>query len=354
MRIVSNNELAEVLREVQPVRIAAAYIGADFSSYLDIRKGQDVELVLSPTLGSNPEAIEILVGMIGWPRVQFLDRLHAKFYIGKNSALITSANLSQNGFEATGLWEIGILVEGEKALKRLNREFEAIRDAAQQQYSNSAAKKKALKDLRARSDAVKKALKGIPRHAKQARSPTFLDYDPKKHGSFKFGGWAEEGSLDTRAVRRLTGIADPDGAARDSLRLAPDDDVQRGDWLLVYRVNKDRNNAVSGIVWMHVDVVWQDCSGDKDYPHLAVELTAAARPLLDLRGRPQEPFKLSEDVCKAFTTAVREFPELLPPAGDDETWYVNTDPGVLRECLKRVRQELKRLSRSATTVSYPL
>ena len=49
-------ELRDAIAAVQPDRIAVAFIGINWQEYVDISSIK--EIIVSPTLGSNPRAIE--------------------------------------------------------------------------------------------------------------------------------------------------------------------------------------------------------------------------------------------------------------------------------------------------------
>ena len=80
MQLVSGASIKVGLREVMPTHVAAAYVGRDWRTYIDTQ--QLKEIVVSPTLGSNPYAIAEIAKDIGWENVHFLINLHAKIYLG--------------------------------------------------------------------------------------------------------------------------------------------------------------------------------------------------------------------------------------------------------------------------------
>ena len=81
MKILIESEIQRAIRRCEPSKIAVAYIGTDWNTFVS-----DVEslgaIIVSPTLGSNPWAITDLAKQIGWDKIFFLDELHAKTYVG--------------------------------------------------------------------------------------------------------------------------------------------------------------------------------------------------------------------------------------------------------------------------------
>ncbi|WGS51118.1 phospholipase D family protein [Paraburkholderia sp. D15] len=109
MKFVHGNDIQRGLRKISPSQIAVAYVGIDWKAYILPEKLQDI--VLSPTIGTNPVAIVEIAEAIGWEHVHFLDNLHAKIYLGEHGAAVGSFNLTANGLSAACLQEAGFLVE---------------------------------------------------------------------------------------------------------------------------------------------------------------------------------------------------------------------------------------------------
>lgn len=87
MKVLVEDEIRRTVIDCKPLRIAVAYIGVDWKTFIPDTSCLE-SIIVSPTIGSNPSAIADLVKQIGWEKVVFLDELHAKTYIGKNSAVI--------------------------------------------------------------------------------------------------------------------------------------------------------------------------------------------------------------------------------------------------------------------------
>ncbi len=82
MKVLIENDIQEAVSGCKPSKIAVAYIGADWQTFIPDPSRLE-SIIVSPTIGSNPWAIADLVKQIGWEKVAFLDELHAKTYIKK-------------------------------------------------------------------------------------------------------------------------------------------------------------------------------------------------------------------------------------------------------------------------------
>lgn len=144
MKLIMDANKDAQIKNIKPRYIAVAYIGKDWRKYIDIDELQ--EIIVSPTIGSNPKAIESIIEHIGFENVHFLDRLHAKLYIGNNQYAFGSFNLSASAFEeGRGLIEFGCITDEnhDGAMSY----FKHCKELAIQQYSDIASKQKALKEL---------------------------------------------------------------------------------------------------------------------------------------------------------------------------------------------------------------
>ena len=108
------NDIATAIAECSPEFIAVAYVGKDWSNFINASKLK--KIIVSPTLGSNPYAIESIANLISWDKILFLDKLHAKIYIGKKHLVVGSSNLSKNGLTADGLNE-AVIKSDSKSLR---------------------------------------------------------------------------------------------------------------------------------------------------------------------------------------------------------------------------------------------
>ena len=147
MEILKGFDIANGIRLIKPRKIAVAFIGIDYEKYVDNECLKSLDsIVISPTEGSNPKAISKLVNTIGWEKVHFLSRLHAKMYIGKNAAIIGSSNLSKNGLigDGSGLYEVCVKIESRDEVDEI---FNEILNEAQEEFPDERSKQKALDGL---------------------------------------------------------------------------------------------------------------------------------------------------------------------------------------------------------------
>lgn len=68
-------------------------------------------------------------------------------YLGENSAIVTSANLSKNGLDVSGLLEIGVLIRDQKSLSQLHKVFNEFIKLALKSFHNNQSKEDRLKSL---------------------------------------------------------------------------------------------------------------------------------------------------------------------------------------------------------------
>jgi hypothetical protein len=124
------NATTSVLRE-QSVSCAVAFWGKGAEASIGARQNRDIRLICNLKMGgTNPEVIERLIdsGM----SVRQSDRLHAKVYIGKEKAVVTSANASINGLglegeEVSGWIETGVEIPAHEALPWFNETWNRSR-----------------------------------------------------------------------------------------------------------------------------------------------------------------------------------------------------------------------------------
>lgn len=141
MKILSGGDIAKEVKGINPQFIAVGYIGKDWHRYIDIDFVK--EIIVSPTIGSNPLAIKEIINEIGFENVYFLDNLHAKLYIGADRYAFGSFNLSVSAFEAErGLTEFGCITN--QNLEQVKAFFESCKSEANKRYETKEAKEKAL------------------------------------------------------------------------------------------------------------------------------------------------------------------------------------------------------------------
>ncbi|WP_295388617.1 phospholipase D family protein [uncultured Thiodictyon sp.] len=244
---VTAEDIRDALTHIKPAKVAVAYVGKGWSDYLAADCLEKLELVVSPTFGSNPRAIEDIMRKIGHENVYFLDELHAKIYLGKKAAVVGSCNLSDNGLGDIGRWEVAVLLEDAESLQELEDTFANYKRLAKKQYPDKEAKLNRLRKLITQwntaiwHDIIKD---------ESGEAPLLRDYESDLYtihilpynGTFQYN----ENILD--AIIPVV----PETYFRDTLALEKGYRIKEGDWLLCWHANDNgspiRNGKVS---WLH-------------------------------------------------------------------------------------------------------
>ena len=144
--LAKSSEILAAIKKIRPSRIAVGYVGKRPEKFIALKKLES--FVVSPTGTSDPDSIERIADAIGWDNVHLLPRLHAKMYIGRDAAVVASANLSERGLGKDPRWETGIHVNDLENLEAVFLTFEEIVKEAMESCSDLEAKKRALRNLR--------------------------------------------------------------------------------------------------------------------------------------------------------------------------------------------------------------
>jgi len=323
MKLISGASIRKALQQITPTHVAVAYTGIDWSTYINQHKLQ--EIILSPTLGTNPHAVIQIVDRLEWENVHFLDHLHSKIYLGAEQAAVGSFNLSANGMSEEGLEEVGVVVKDQQILLELRTLFDRYKKAATESYPTTAAKKARLAQLREVWD------RGIATKVirNDSRLNDLTTYEPTAADEIYIScAW---GNLTyNEEVVSLSTI-------EDSLSFLEEDDVQPDRWILYWYANKDgyphRTRAPK---WMHIDEIVPGGAIDTQYTKLANKRTD--------RMTPHPPFELTDDIANALRAVLQSdlFPEFL---GNRERWSLNDTLSRLPEFLDALRAEVKVLRR---------
>jgi hypothetical protein len=292
MRIITNPQLLEAICEVLPVRIAVAYIGIDWREYID--ESCLDEVIVSPTIGSNPRAIRQLVELLGWDKVHFLDALHAKFYIGKKNAAFGSFNLSRNGICAQGLEELGVITADVTALERLNYEFTRLLKLAAGSYPSVQDKEGKLEELHTQRNRA--IAEGV---LKDENRPTQItDYIPTIDSELYIVWWRDD---KVEKDYECLSSQDPqlneasfDNVVEDWATVLEKDEIKPGSWILLWKARMDgMPNCASKPKWLYVH---QSISGAvKEDPYSKIIIQRRDK------NRPAEPFSIqSSGFVRAF------------------------------------------------------
>lgn len=256
MKILSNfKQYKEALKYIDPYRIAVAYIGIDFTLF--INKKSIKEIIVSPTIGSNPHAISSIIKLVGIDKVNFIDHLHSKLYIGKKGAIIGSANLSRNALDEKGLLELGVLLDSASQIKQVNNLFNVYKKTAKKLYPNSSLKEARIAKL---YNYHNKVIRGISTKLTSVQKKYFDDYVWGIDEPFKLS-WYDVLEPDKNAYVYKNFYKEFPGATwKDILRnikcdieIPRNDKLEEGEWLLTFQLNRNYFCLKTGLEWMYID-----------------------------------------------------------------------------------------------------
>ena len=322
------------LKEIKPTKIAVAFVGTGWKKYVSPKNLK--EIVLSPTFGSYPKAIEEIMDMIGESNVYFLDNLHSKIYLGNESALLGSFNLSDNGFSNSGLLEAGVILSAPASIEKLRSVFDAYKTKAAHLYPTPKSKKDKLREL------VKQWQSsiwyGLNTEQESEKSPSITNYRSDQDQIHI--AWYQPCDLNYNeeaicsVVPNAKGIS-PDEYFTDVLMFHEKDRIQPGDWILCWHCRDDgypRKNCE--IYWFHVHHVVPNGIYDDNY----TKLVGQAENL----KCPPPPFSLVDPHTKSLirdALSSNKFPELL--ALDDEIWRLTRADKMVPKFLEHLRKKAR-------------
>jgi hypothetical protein len=282
-------ERRDALEIVKPIKIAVAYVGMGWDKYID--KDFLEEIILSPTLGSNPLAILEIVKVIGFDNVYFLDRLHSKIYIGNDQVFLGSPNLSTNGFSNNGNHEIGVLLEKGASQKKCSIDiFDAYKAEAQKDYHDEESKWDKLKKLYRRWQESIESEFNISDNKSSNKEKPDLNLITIHVVPYIINGDLEYNfNVVLGAINQLNSTKLDDYFKEDFEFLPdPDDNIQKGDWILAWPCDqKGYPIADERIYWVYVHHVIP--SG---YIHSGSPYTKLVGQAASLKT-PPEPFRLT-------------------------------------------------------------
>ena len=260
MEICSNAEqLRNALNEIKPTKIAVAYVGAGWEESISLKHLK--EIIVSPTLGSNPFAIEEIMRTKGAENVHFLDNLHSKLYLGKQSALLGSPNLSDNGFANLDRFEIGVVLNEPSILQQLDDIFEHYKNLAKNLYTTTESKQEKLKLLTMQ---WRTANWNNVNTACNEKTPSIGDYRPSQLDRIHIV-WYIPSDLDFNreaiaavvpAIEFKSNGNDPKAYFSDWCTFLDEDSVNEGDWILCWRsTNYGLPDGRANLHWMQIHYV---------------------------------------------------------------------------------------------------
>lgn len=281
-------ELKAALNKVNPSKIAVAFIGIGWKEFL--LPNNLKEIILSPTLGSNPYAIQQLIDQLGIDKVHFLEKLHAKIYIGADSALLGSCNLSSNGFADGGNFEMGVIFSEKKDLKQLNEIFDNYKVEANKRYPDAESKGERLKVLYRQWQVSKESGTDSILVNKGEVVPSMLNWTANESECIHIAGWSCFITYNEEVIRAaLPDANNPESYFFDTRSVLENDNIKEGDWFLSYPCKKDgypkKNAPINWIYIHHIIPKGAECEDDERYTKLAGQARKKC---------PPQPFKLDD------------------------------------------------------------
>lgn len=302
MEILKGSDIANGLKQIKPHKIAVAFIGSDYDSYLDDSCLNALDsIVLSPTEGSNPKAISKLVKSVGWEKVHFLSRLHAKIYIGKDETIIGSSNLSKNGLigNENGLYEICVKTKSNEEFDEI---FNEILNEAYEEFPDVRSKQKALDDLYHIYN-KRKSMK-LERGSNEVAD--FKDYDWNKDEHFYLTYYGTGSGNYTEKTKKSI----DEGDDEDCMSFIEDDEIFENKWLLYWKCQNNGNKVDKRTKpsWLYIDKIIPkgfddgkyDDGTNSPYTKLAVQLKSLSS------NRPSPPFEITKDFIESFRNVIEQ------------------------------------------------
>jgi hypothetical protein len=321
------NETFENVRKIRPVQIAVAYLGMGWLERLGGHLPAD--LIIRPALGSNPDAIRDAIKCMGADHVHFLDELHAKVFIGQESALVGSANLSRNADEI--LREVMVKVTDAASMATLRKWFADTILLSSDQYSTTAAKGKRLTELQQlHNREIRSELKTLDKlsgnELKGESRPKhglgdYLSNKLSAESLLSVQWWQDEGGHTKKFKADVAKQGHDYAQISDHLDITENDATAeiRDSWVLCWR-QTSTGRATKKLEWLYVDGIAD--SGDKIYPRTIFMLEGKGRSL------PPRPFEIDDAACEAFKKTMNESEwEALRDASNTEWLAENPEDG---------------------------
>ncbi len=336
MKILKGFDIADCIRQIKPHKIAVAFIGYDYDNYIDDACLKSLEsIVLSPTEGSNPKAISKLVNTIGWEKVHFLSRLHAKIYIGRDETIIGSSNLSRNGLigDCSGLYEICVKIESGDESDEI---FNEILNEAREEFPDEQSKQKALDELY-RIYNKRKSMK-LDRGSDE--SMDFMDYGWNTNEHFYLTYYGSGSGYYTEKTEKSI----DEGDDEDSIPFTEDDEIFENRWVLYWKCQNNGNkvNKRTKPSWLYIDKIIPNGFDDGEYddgtksPYtkLAVQLKSLSS------NRPLPPFEITKDFIESFRNVIEQ--EKYEILFNDNPYMASSEEvlGVMSEFLADIKKDM--------------
>jgi len=334
MRICTDSkQLRKAIKEIAPSKIAVAFVGSGWKRY--VSPAHLEEIVLSPTVGSNPKAIEEIMDLIGAKNVYFLDNLHSKIYLSRASVLLGSANLSVNGFADAHNLESGVVLNDALNIEILNNVFEDYKASAKRLYPTEKSKKDKLGQLMKQWQIM--GWNNLNAERDSNTPPAITEYNSVLDRIHIVWYQPAELNYNKESINGVVPDAigvDPDDYFEDAMMFHEKDSVQKGDWVLGWHCRNDGYPYENGrVYWMPVHHVVPNGIHDHTYS----KLVGQEKGLSSLT----EPFLLDKKTKGAIRAALNsgKFPALL--SRNDDAWRLTPADKVVPKFLEHVRSIIK-------------
>ena len=332
MQLLCREEIKRSIRKMIPRKIAVGYVGSRWQQYIESADKLQ-SFVVSPRLGTNVAAVREIAKQCTWEKVWLHNNLHAKIYIGKGKAVLTSANLSENALEPGGLIEVGAVVDNRIMLDGIEAFFETILAEAKKQYPTRGEKEARLKRLEAENKArIKPALpiEKTPRGV-QYEPVWWTDDDDFEVNAAKFTDWVPEATVKAGPAAVEDWICEQYAV----FSCEHGDSYHPGDWLLAFELDVKTQSHVKQLTWHCVEAVVPGASREKGYPDavLCTEEEKTSRRV---------PFRINEKLLDAFRNVLKR-----PKYKHMCTYrrYDELHPNLLRDFDRDLRSEVLKLGK---------
>jgi len=277
--IYQDAELQDALRQIKPDRIILGYLGETWEDYVP-GLASTVEVILSPTAGTNPEGVKSLVKKLTWDRVHFYTRCHAKAYIGNDLAISGSANLSYNGFDR-GKVELMTVHQQAASLRKLREIFEFWKAEAKAEFPSTKQKKDRLLKLEEEFKKSQRKPDDEPRdNLERLSNLKASDMERIHFTGFEYDEDSEEEVEDSETTSK-----DEEFSEKFIFQTSG---VKKGDWIVHYFVNNDDTLRGNGTIYgFRVDQFETRIS--KSDPFIAKQLSEPSH---------EPPFELDDTVIE--------------------------------------------------------
>jgi hypothetical protein len=297
--IIEKNGMREAIREIAPTKIAVAYIGQNSEAYVDIDSIEAI--IVRPTTGTNPDEVIKIASAIGWDKVHFLTTLHAKIYLGKDSVLLGSCNLSNNGLGDYGLHEIAAFSDSPETVANISGYFEDLKKRATEEFQDEKSKIDVIERLKRITPL---SFNEFDASITQIPIIRWEGYIPKytREGLEKFGV--------TTADDFISNVC------TDAISITETCDLKPGQFILYWKVKDDGSAVINSIKWLYAHRVERNIVDDTNYSGLVIQLQDAPVPV--------PPFKIDDKFRKTFAALMNSKPStFLLKNTTMDNWTVN-------------------------------